>query len=129
MTATAFNSAFTAASATGVTARDLKRLQRLAKLMDTAWRIPFTRIRFGLDSAFGLIPGLGDMATMFISLYALVLARRAGAPPALMARMAGNVALDFGLGAIPVVGDVFDVFFKSNTRNLALLTEFLAKTK
>jgi hypothetical protein len=108
-------------------AKTLQRLQRLSRLMDTAWRVPFTRWRFGLDSVLGLIPGAGDGVNLLISLYALLLARKLGAPGSLMLRMAANAGIDFGLGSIPVVGDVFDLFFKSNTRNLKLLTDYLAK--
>ncbi len=106
-------------------AKSLRSLQRLAKLMDTAWGIPFTRWRFGLDSLVGLIPGGGDLVMLLISSYSLLLAQRLGVPGSLLLRMAGNLALDFGVGSIPVVGDIFDVFFKSNTRNLKLITDFL----
>jgi Domain of unknown function (DUF4112) len=111
-------------------AKTLRSLQRMAKLMDTAWGIPFTRWRFGLDSLVGLIPGGGDLVMLLFSAYSLLLAQRLGAPGSLLLRMAGNLAIDFGIGSIPVIGDVFDVFFKSNTRNLKLITEFLEqKTK
>jgi hypothetical protein len=109
------------------TAKILQRLKRIAWVTDTAWRVPFTRIRFGLDSVIGLVPGAGDAVMMVISLYTMLLARKAGAPGNLLARMAVNVAIDFGAGSIPVVGDVFDVMFKSNVRNLKLLTDFLEK--
>ena len=109
--------------------QNLKKLERLARLMDTAWHIPFTRIRFGVDSIVGLVPGAGDALGLGISLYALILARKLGAPNALLMRMVANVGIDFGLGTIPVFGDVFDIFFKSNTRNLKLLTDFLATHK
>jgi hypothetical protein len=108
-------------------AKTLARLQRIARVMDTAWRIPFTRWRFGLDSVLGLIPGAGDGVNLLVSLYALTLARKLGAPGNLIVRMLANAAIDFGLGSIPVVGDIFDIFFKSNTRNLKLLTDFLEK--
>jgi hypothetical protein len=108
-------------------ARTLARLQRLAKIMDTAWGIPFTRWRFGMDSVFGLIPGAGDAINFGISAYSLYLAHQLGAPKAIMGKMVANAAIDFGLGTIPVVGDIFDLFFKSNTRNLKLLTDFLEK--
>ena len=104
-------------------ARSLARLKRLAHLMDTALRIPGTRIRFGADSALGLIPGAGDVIGLGISAFALMEALRLGAPPRLIARMIGNVAIDTGLGAIPVAGDIFDVVFKSNTRNLKLVLD------
>ncbi len=104
-------------------ARRLARLRRLAHVMDTALRIPGTRIRFGADSALGLVPGAGDVIGLGISAFALMEAVRLGAPPRLIARMVGNVAIDTGLGAIPVAGDIFDLLFKSNTRNLKLLLE------
>jgi hypothetical protein len=106
-------------------AKTLARLQRLAKLMDTAWGIPFTRLRFGLDSVLGLIPGAGDAVNLGVGLYSLYLARKLGAPGSLQARMLANTAIDFGLGSVPLLGDIFDLFFKSNVRNLKLLTEFL----
>jgi hypothetical protein len=107
--------------------KTLKSLQRLARLMDTAWRVPFTRWRFGLDSVFGLIPGAGDAVNLFVSLYSLLLARKLGAPNSLLLRMAANAGIDFGLGSVPIIGDIFDMFFKSNTRNLKMLTDFLEK--
>lgn len=105
----------------------LNRLTRMAKLMDTAWVIPFTRVRFGFDSVVGLIPGAGDAVNLGVSLYSLLLARKLGAPNSMLVRMAANAGIDFGLGSIPIVGDIFDLFFKSNTRNLKMLTDFLAK--
>lgn len=109
--------------------KTLQKIERLAKLMDTAWGIPFTRWRFGVDLIAGLIPGIGDSLNLGVSLYALILARRLGAPNVLLLKMAANAGIDFGIGSIPVVGDVFDMFFKSNTRNLKLLTEYLARQK
>ena len=107
--------------------KTLKKLESLARIMDTAWGIPMTRWRFGLDSVVGLIPGAGDALNLGVSLYALLLARKLGAPKSLLLRMAANAGIDFGLGSIPVVGDIFDLFFKSNTRNLKLLTDYLAR--
>ena len=104
-------------------ARRLARLKQLAHIMDSALRIPGTRIRFGADSALGLIPGAGDVLGLGISLFALLEAVRLGAPGHVLTRMIANVAIDTGLGAIPVVGDIFDLLFKSNTRNLKLLLE------
>jgi Domain of unknown function (DUF4112) len=109
--------------------KTLSRITGLARVMDTAWRIPFTRWRFGLDSVLGLVPGVGDAANLAVSMYALMLARKLGAPNGLLLRMAANAGLDFGLGSIPVVGDIFDLFFKSNTRNLKLLSDYLAIPK
>jgi Domain of unknown function (DUF4112) len=106
--------------------KTLSKIERLAKLMDTAWGIPFTRWRFGLDSVLGLVPGAGDAVNLGISLYTLLLARKLGAPNALLLRMAANAGIDFGLGTVPVLGDIFDMFFKSNTRNLKMLQAYLA---
>jgi hypothetical protein len=105
----------------------IKRLERFARLMDSAWRVPFTRWRFGLDSVFGLLPGAGDGVNLLMSLYAMNLARKLGAPNHLLLKMAANAGVDFGLGSVPIVGDVFDMFFKSNTRNLKLLQDYLEK--
>lgn len=109
-------------------ATQLKRLQRLARAMDTAWGIPFTRLRFGMDSVLGLVPGAGDAIGFGISAYAVYLAHRMGAPRALIVRMLANAAIDAGLGTVPIAGDIFDMFFKANTRNLKILTEFLEKS-
>jgi hypothetical protein len=107
----------------GDRARSLARLKRLARIMDSALGIPGTRIRFGADSALGLIPGAGDVIGLGLSAFALIEALRLGAPPQLIARMIGNVAIDTSLGAIPIAGDIFDLLFKSNTRNLKLLLD------
>jgi hypothetical protein len=109
------------------TAKILRRIKRIAWLTDTAWRIPFTKMRFGLDPLMGLIPGVGDGVMLLVSVYTLMLAHKAGAPSNLLLRMGANVAVDFGAGSIPVVGDLFDLYFKSNVRNLSLLTEFIEK--
>jgi Domain of unknown function (DUF4112) len=109
--------------------KTVKRLERFARLMDTAWRIPFTRWRFGLDSVLGLIPGAGDGVNLLLSVYTLHLARKVGAPNSLLLKMAANAGIDFGLGTVPVLGDIFDMYFKSNTRNLKLLKDYLATTK
>ncbi len=106
----------------------LKRLKLLARFMDNGWGIPFTNIRFGADSVLGLVPGAGDIAAMLISLYVVVKAYELGAPNHILLRMVGNVAIDTGLGAVPLFGDIFDLFFKSNVKNLDLLHDFLRKT-
>ena len=99
-------------------------LERVAWLMDQAFVVPGTNIRFGLDALLGLFPGLGDVATGTIQ-SAVVMAAMLHykVPKEVVARMAANVLLDVGVGAIPIVGDAFDVFFKANTRNLKLLRE------
>lgn len=106
-------------------AASIARVKRVARVMDVAWRIPGTKIRFGADSVIGLVPGAGDLVTMGISLYMLAEARRLGIPKPILLKMAGNIAIDTGIGAIPLVGDVFDMFFKSNSKNAKLLVDHL----
>ena len=103
--------------AAGATAR----VDRLARLLDRAVGIPGTNIRFGLDSILGLIPGMGDVATGALSIYIILEAARMGAPRATLVRMLGNVAIDTFGGSVPVLGDLFDVAWKSNSRNVELL--------
>lgn len=110
------------------TLKILNRLKLLSRFMDAGWGIPFTKIRFGADSVLGLVPGAGDLAGMLISLYVVVKAYELGAPNHILLRMVGNVAIDTGLGAVPVLGDIFDVFFKSNIKNVDLLHDFLKKS-
>jgi hypothetical protein len=93
----------------------------IARLMDNAFVIPGTTIRFGLDPIIGLIPGFGDAAGAAISTLLLIHGGRTGVPKIVLVRMASNVLINTALGAVPVVGDAFSVGFKSNVRNLALL--------
>ena len=83
--------------------------------------MPGTGIRFGLDPVLGLVPGLGDVAGAALSGYLVLLAARLGAPRVVVLRMVANVAVDSVVGSVPLLGDLFDVAWKSNTRNLALL--------
>ena len=99
----------------------LSRARVLTTLLDSAARVPGTSFRFGLDPVLGLIPGLGDVAGAALSGYVVILASRLGAPKSVIVRMLGNVAIDTVAGAMPLVGDLFDAGWKSNTRNLALL--------
>ena len=99
----------------------LAHARTLARLLDSAARVPGTGIRFGADAVLGLIPGLGDVAGAALAGYLVILAHRLGAPRSVVLRMLGNVAVDTLAGTVPLVGDLFDVAFKSNTRNLALL--------
>lgn len=96
-------------------------LELLAHWLDSVFRIPGVNIRFGLDALLGLIPGLGDTATSLVSLYILQAASKAGVPRVTVARMALNIAIDYIVGSIPLVGDLFDVYWKSNNRNVALM--------
>ncbi len=101
--------------------RRLRRLHGIARLMDTAIRIPGTGIRFGADSIFGLVPLVGDAGGALVGLYIVNEARRLGVPPNKLVQMLGNVAVDGVVGSFPVAGDLFDLFFKSHRRNLDII--------
>lgn len=103
----------------------LRRLRSLGRLLDDSIPIPGTRRRVGVDALIGLVPGVGDSAGALLSTYIIVQAARLGAPRATLLRMAGNVALEAGVGVIPVFGDLFDAGWKANLRNLALLQAHL----
>ena len=103
----------------------LARVDRFANLMDTSIGVPFTRFRLGLEPLIGLIPGVGDAAGLLLSSWLLVEAQRAGAPLSLKARMLANIGIDALGGLLPVVGDLFDAWFKANTRNASLLRRWL----
>ena len=109
------------------TERDLQRARALAHAMDRAVRIPGTEITVGLDPIIGLIPGVGDIAGGVLSGYVVLVAVRAGAPTSVIARRVSNVALDSLLGAVPLLGDLFDFGWKANTRNVALLQEHIER--
>jgi len=106
--------------------RRLGQLRTLTRIMDDAVTIPVIGVRVGLDAAIGIVPGLGDAVTTLVSGAGIALAASAGAPPAVLGRMLGNVALDALLGAPPVIGDIADVFFRANRRNLALFERWVA---
>jgi hypothetical protein len=96
-------------------------LDHLAHTMDGLFRIPVVGWRFGLDAIVGLVPGVGDTLTSFASFYVLAAAVRYRVPKATLLRMGMNIALDYVFGSVPVIGDLFDAFWKANTRNVALL--------
>lgn len=95
----------------------------LARLMDDRFGIPGTNIRFGLDALLGLMPGVGDAIGGIVSSYIIWRARRMGVSNFVLMRMAGNMIFDSALGAILFFGDIFDVGFRSNRRNLELLRQ------
>jgi len=101
----------------------LARARSLARLLDSAAKVPGTGIRFGADAVLGIIPGLGDVAGAALAGYLVILAQRLGAPRAVVLRMLANVAVDTVAGTVPVIGDLFDVAYKSNIRNVALLEQ------
>jgi hypothetical protein len=102
-------------------AETLDALRRLAVLLDSQFRVPGTSIRFGLDAIVGLIPGIGDITTPVFAAMLLVQGVRMRLPFVVQARMVLNAAIDMLLGFFPVVGDLVDIGFKANLRNLALL--------
>lgn len=105
----------------------LERLTLLAELLDSAFVLPGTNVRFGLDAVIGLVPGIGDAISAALSAYLVYEARQLGAPRHLIVRMAGNVMLDAAVGAVPLLGDAADVLFRANQRNMALLRRHLER--
>ncbi len=105
----------------------LARLDALAKVMDSAITIPGTNIVMGLDAALGLLPVVGDAISGMISSYVIWEARRLGVSKLIMARMVANTAIDTVVGSVPFVGDLFDVAYRSNSKNVALLKRHLEK--
>jgi hypothetical protein len=103
------------------------RLGTLARLLDSAVRVPGTNIRFGADALLNLIPGVGTLTSKGMSAYLIWEARHLGVPMSTLLRMLGNVGVDFVISAIPVVGWIGDVFYRSNLRNMDLLREHLDK--
>ena len=105
------------------------RVRALARLLDAAIRIPGTGVTVGLDSIVGLIPGLGDVAGGVMSGYIVLVSARLGVPPSVVARMILNLVIDTLVGSVPLLGDLFDVGYRANLRNSALLDKHLADPK
>ena len=99
-----------------------KNLDRLSFILDQAIRIPGTNIRFGLDPIISMLaPVVGDSITTVISVYIIIASIRYGLPKGVIARMVFNVAVDYLIGTVPAVGDLFDFAWKANSRNMKLL--------
>ena len=110
------------------TGQSVARLEGLARLMDGAFVLPGTNIRLGLDVIVGLMPVAGDVISGVISSYLIWEARKLGAPKCCLSRaMMANTLLDTTVGAIPVLGDAFDVMFRGNMKNMALLRRHMEK--
>ncbi len=107
--------------------REVERARMLTRVLDDAVRVPGTDFRIGLDPVIGLIPGAGDLVTGVMSAYLLVVARRVGAPTALLFRMLANLGIDAIVGAVPLLGDLFDAGYKANRRNMRLIEAHLAR--
>ncbi len=103
----------------------LRRLRRIAWLVDGAFKLPGTRFRFGLNSVVGLLPVGGDAILGAISLYIIYEAAQLGVPGPQLARMAANTALEVVGGSVPLLGDMFDMALKANLRNLAIIERHL----
>ena len=109
--------------------KEFERFEAVARLMDSKYRVPGTRFKFGLDPVLGLIPVLGDTFTFLISSGLIALMIRNGASGKVVVKMAINVLLDTIIGSIPLLGSVFDFFFKANMRNIRLLKEHYKEGK
>ena len=107
--------------------QEVQMLETLAHLMDSAFVIPGTSMRVGVDSLIGLIPGLGDTISALISSYIVKQASKYNLPWHLKLKMSFNIFIDWLIGIIPLIGDLFDVGWKANTRNVELLKKHLEK--
>lgn len=101
----------------------LARIDMLSKLFDTAFTLPGSNVRFGVEALMRLVPGIGDAAASALSCYLLYEAHRLEVPQQVFARLVANVAIEGIVGAVPVFGDLFDVGFRANRRNVAILKE------
>lgn len=108
-------------------AQRVEQLRQWQRLLDEAYRVPGTRIRFGWDAIIGLAPGGGDVVTALLGVAILFHARRMRIPGVVQARMFVNLAIDLALGVVPLVGDIVDIFWKANTRNMRLLERHTAR--
>jgi hypothetical protein len=105
----------------------LKRLQTVANLLDSAFVIPGTRQRVGIDALIGLVPAVGDVLTTILSSYIIWEARNLGVSRFALARMIGNLGVHATIGSIPLAGDLFDAFFRVNQRNMRILRSQLER--
>ena len=124
------NSSRRAATGRGTAARKQaarERLVTLTRLMDGIFEVPVLGRKFGLDAVIGLVPVAGDLVSAGVGLYLVYEARELGASRWLQARMIGNLLLDFLVGAVPLLGDFFDVMFRAHHRNLKLLQKELGE--
>lgn len=105
----------------------LARLAAFSRLMDDAFEIPGLKVRFGLDAILGIIPGVGDVLSNVLSAYLVVEAQRLGVTKWDTARMVGNILVDAAISSVPIAGDIFDVFWRANDKNMAILHAHLRK--
>ncbi|MFA3792750.1 DUF4112 domain-containing protein [Aliiglaciecola sp. SL4] len=95
--------------------------QKLGNMSDTAVRIPYTKVKFGLDFLIGLIPGVGDLIMFIVGAVIIIMGKTIGMPTALILKMLKNSLIDFVLGLVPFVGDIADIFYKSNQANVRIM--------
>jgi hypothetical protein len=107
--------------------RLFRDLDRMATLLDSRYRVPYTRVRFGWDPIVGLVPIVGDLAAAAVSLHLVRRAHILGADRGLTSRMVLNVLVDTLLGAVPIIGTIFDIYFRANERNLKLLVDSIQR--
>lgn len=107
----------------------IQRLRKLSRLLDSAFGIPGTKFRVGLDPILGLIPGAGDLVGTALSAYIVIEAARLGVPRATLGKMVSNILLESVVGAVPVLGDWFDFAWKANLKNMELLETHLGVTQ
>ena len=105
----------------------LHRLDLLSRLLDVAFVLPGTNVRFGVEAILRLIPGVGDAAASVLSAYVVYEASRLGIPQSLLLRMIANILVEGVAGAVPILGDMFDVGWRANRRNIALLREYFER--
>jgi hypothetical protein len=106
------------------TSSSSRNLERLAWWLDNAFEVPGTRFRIGFDALIGLVPGLGDLLGTALSAYIVAAAARRGVPGSVLTRMALNVGIEAVVGALPLVGDLFDAWWKANQRNVELVRRY-----
>jgi Domain of unknown function (DUF4112) len=104
-----------------------ERLDWLSNLLDVAFVVPGTNVRFGVEAILRLVPGIGDAVASALSAYVIYEASRLGIPKLLLARMIANVVIEGFAGAVPIAGDLFDVAWRANRRNVALLRDYLER--
>jgi len=112
-----------------MTREEIKKLEKMASYLDSRFHIPGTPIRFGLDSLLGIIPGVGDTVTLASTVYLLTKAHHYNLPLTIKIKMVWNAFIDWLVGLVPLVGDIFDVGWKSNQKNVALIRNHFEKSE
>ncbi len=110
-------------------ARLLDEIDRLAETLDRRFRIPLTNVRFGWDPVVGFVPIAGDLVTAALAIKIILAARRLGASKALVRRMAANSATDIAIGLVPIIGTMFDIFYRANVRNVEAFKDEIRRTR